>query len=46
MKKAKLDNVYTVVPCGIENTTELQNHDIEPESIDTIISISVLCSVL
>lgn len=45
IKKAKLDNVYTVVPCGIENTTELQKYGIEPESMDTIISISVLCSV-
>lgn len=45
IKKAKLDDVYTVVPCGIENTTELQKYGIEPKSIDTIISISVLCSV-
>lgn len=45
IKKAKLDDVYTVVPCGIENTIELRKYGIEPESIDTIISISVMCSV-
>lgn len=45
VKRAKLDDVYEIVPCGIENTEELQKYGIEPESIDTILSVQVLCSV-
>ncbi len=45
IKKTKLDDTYTIIPCRIENTKELQKYGIEPGSIDTILSISVLCSV-
>lgn len=43
--KAGLENVYTIVPCGIEDRTELTKYGIESESIDTVLSIKVLCSV-
>ena len=43
--KAGLENVYTIVPCGIEDRVELKRYGIESESIDTVLSIKVLCSV-
>ena len=43
--KAGLENIYSVVPCGIEDIAELKKYGIESESIDTVLSIKVLCSV-
>ena len=45
IKSAKLDDIYTIVPCGIENLAEMQKHGIERESVDTVLSAQVLCSV-
>lgn len=43
--KAGLENVYIIVPCGIEDRTELKKYGIESGSIDTVLCIKVLCSV-
>lgn len=43
--KAGLENVYIIVPCGIEDRTELKKYGIESGSIDTVLSMKVLCSV-
>lgn len=43
--KAGLENIYTVVPYGIENRAELKKYGIESENMDTVLSIKVLCSV-
>ena len=43
--KAGLENIYTIVPCGIEDRAELRKYGIESEGMDTILSIKVLCSV-
>lgn len=43
--KAGLENIYTIVPCGIEDRAELKKYGIESGSIDTVLSIKVLCSV-
>ena len=45
IKETRMDDIYTIVPCGVENTTELERYGIEPGSIDTILSVQVLCSV-
>lgn len=43
--EAGLENIYTIVPCGIEDRAEMQKYGIETESIDTVLSLKVLCSV-
>lgn len=45
IKKAKLDDIYTIVPCGAEETERFESFGITPRSIDTILSIQVLCCV-
>ena len=45
IKACGLTDVYEIVPCGIENLIELEKHGIVLNSIDTILSIQVLCSV-
>lgn len=40
-----LTDVYEIVPCGIEDVVELKKHGITVGSIDTVLSIQVLCSV-
>ena len=46
VKKHGLSDVYTIVPCGVEDLGKLREYGIETESIDTVTSIQVLCSVL
>lgn len=45
IKKNGLDDVYEIVPCGIEAEERMQKYGILPGSIDTILSVQVLCSV-
>lgn len=40
-----LEDIYEIVPCGIEDVTRLKKHGISLGSIDTILSMQVLCSV-
>ena len=40
-----LSDVYTIVPCGVENIEKLSEYGIEPGTIDTVTSVQVLCSV-
>ena len=46
IKKHGCSDVYTIVPCGLEDLDKLREHGIKPESIDTVVSVQVLCSVL
>ena len=45
IKACGLMDVYEIVACGIENVGELEKHGIVFDSIDTVLSIQVLCSV-
>ncbi|KAI4159226.1 MAG: hypothetical protein LQ342_006746 [Letrouitia transgressa] len=45
VKASGLTDVYEIIACGIEDVVELKKHGIALESIDTILSIQVLCSV-
>lgn len=45
IKEAKLDDIYTIVPCGIENVSELEKYGVSFESVDTALTCQVLCSV-
>lgn len=45
VKASGLTNIYEIVPCGIEDVVELEKHGITLGSIDTVLSIQVLCSV-
>ena len=45
VKKAGLSDVYTIVPCVIEDFAKLKEYGLEAESVDTITSMQVLCSV-
>lgn len=45
IKASGLVDVYEIVPCGVEDVAELKKHGIVLDSIDTILSVQVLCSV-
>ena len=45
VKKHGLSDVYTIVPCVIEDFAKLKEYGIEPETVDTVTSVQVLCSV-
>ena len=45
IKTSGLSDVYEIVPCGVEDVVELKKHGIVLGSIDTILSVQVLCSV-
>lgn len=45
IKEAKLDDIYTIVPCGIQDVSELEKYGISRESVDTVLTCQVLCSV-
>ncbi|KAI9781092.1 MAG: hypothetical protein M1816_002563 [Peltula sp. TS41687] len=45
IKKAGLESVYTIVPSGIENKDKLEEYGIVENSMDTVVTIHVLCSV-
>lgn len=45
VKKHGLSDMYTIVPCVIEDFDKLKEYGIEAESVDTVTSVQVLCSV-
>jgi len=45
IKANKLDDIYEIVPASIEDESALSAFGITAESIDTILSVQVLCSV-
>ena len=45
VKKHRLSDVYTIVPCGVEDLEKLREYGIEAGSMDTVMSVQVLCSV-
>jgi 2-polyprenyl-3-methyl-5-hydroxy-6-metoxy-1,4-benzoquinol methylase len=45
VKASGLTDVYEIAPCGIEDVVELEKQGIALGSIDTVLSIQVLCSV-
>lgn len=45
IKQNGLSDIYTIVPCGIEDFDGLRKYGITEGSIDTIMSVQVLCSV-
>ena len=45
IKEAKINDIYKIVPCGIEDASELEKYGITRESIDTVLTCQVLCSV-
>ena len=44
VKTSGLIDVYEIVPCGVEDVVELKEHGIVLGTIDTILSVQVLCS--
>lgn len=45
IKNFGLDGVYEIVPYGIEDVPGLRKHGISLNSVDTVLSVQVLCSV-
>ena len=45
VKECGLDDIYEIVPCGIEDVVGLKKHGITLGTIDTVLSVQVLCSV-
>ena len=45
VKKHGLSDIYTIVPCVIEDFAKLKEYGVEPETVDTVTSMQVLCSV-
>ena len=45
IKASGLSDIYEIVPCGIEDVVELKKHGITLGSVDTVLSVQVLCSV-
>ena len=40
-----LEDIYTIVPCGIEDTDRLRSFGLADGTIDTVLSVQVLCGV-
>ena len=45
VKKHGLSDLYTIVPCVVEDFEKLKEYGVEVESVDTVTSMQVLCSV-
>lgn len=45
VKESGLTDIYEIVPCGIEDVMGLKKHGISLGSVDTVLSVQVLCSV-
>lgn len=45
IKKARLDDIYVIIPHGAEDVKVFENYGIVPNSVDTILSMQVLCSL-
>ena len=45
VQESEIQNKYSVISCGIEDTDVLEGHGIRDGNVDTILCIQVLCSV-
>ena len=45
IKETGLSDIYTIVPCGLEDFDRLREYGILEGSVDTVMSAQVLCSV-
>ena len=45
VKESGLTDIYEILPCGIQDVMGLKRHGITLGSIDTVLSVQVLCSV-
>ena len=45
IKETGLSDIYTIVPCGVEDFDTLREYGIMEKSIDTVMSVQVFCSV-
>ncbi|KAL8711855.1 MAG: hypothetical protein Q9220_003799 [cf. Caloplaca sp. 1 TL-2023] len=45
IKKAGLSDVYTIVPCGIQDVETLRKYGVDQEAFDTVLSVQVFCSI-
>jgi SAM-dependent methyltransferase len=45
VKKYGLSDIYTIVPCGIEDVSTLYEYGVVHGTIDTVMSVQVLCGV-
>lgn len=45
VKEAGLSDIYTIIPCAVEDFEGLKKYDIKGESFDTVLIIQVLCGV-
>ena len=45
IKKHGLSDIYTIVPCGVEDLEKLKEFSISSGTVDTVMSAQVLCSV-
>lgn len=45
IKNAGLSDVYTIVPCGVEDVEGLRKYGVDQEVFDTVLSVQVMCSV-
>ncbi|KAL8669649.1 MAG: hypothetical protein Q9168_005775 [Polycauliona sp. 1 TL-2023] len=45
IKRAGLSDVYTIVPCGVQDVEVLRKYGVDKEAFDTVLSVQVFCSV-
>ncbi|KAL9128917.1 MAG: hypothetical protein Q9217_002507 [Psora testacea] len=45
IKQCGLSDIYTIVPCGVEDLARLESFGITQGSVDTVLSVQVFCSV-
>ncbi|KAF8472778.1 S-adenosyl-L-methionine-dependent methyltransferase [Kalaharituber pfeilii] len=45
VKRCGLEDIYTIVGCGVEDLSTLHSYKIYPGTIDTVACVHVLCSV-
>jgi SAM-dependent methyltransferase len=45
IKECGLSDVYTIIPCGVEDGEVLRRYGVERGSVDTVLSVQVLCGV-
>ncbi|KAL8798390.1 MAG: hypothetical protein Q9200_007785 [Gallowayella weberi] len=45
IKKAGLSDIYTIVPCSIQDVDVLRKYGVDQESFDTILTVQVFCSI-
>ncbi|KAL8683161.1 MAG: hypothetical protein Q9186_000874 [Xanthomendoza sp. 1 TL-2023] len=45
IKKAGLSDIYTIVPCGIQDVDVLRKYGVDQEAFDTVLTVQVFCSI-